>query len=163
VKQVQAEMAKKEESEVIDLLSDTDDQEVDPSPPIKAVEVNVKTKAKVTKTKPVQARGKKAPKIKLNDDEMQDPDEEENHGESSPFLEKSWIGAIVDGKLIVDLLRAFFFQIRSTSRLHYRNNDMLREGHRGYRGSLRKTLAWISNVSTVFVCLWFRHLLCMAG
>lgn len=81
VKQVQAEMAKKEESEVIDLLSDTDDQEVDPSPPIKAVELNVKTKAKVTKTKPAQARGKKAPKIKLNDDEMQDPDEEENHGE----------------------------------------------------------------------------------
>ncbi|KAH8079670.1 kinase-like domain-containing protein [Filobasidium floriforme] len=78
VKQVQAEMAKKEESEVIDLLSDTDDQEVDPSPPVKAVELNVKTKTKVTKTKPVQARGKKAPKIKLNDDELQDPDEEEN-------------------------------------------------------------------------------------
>ena len=89
VKQVQAEMAKKEESEVIDLLSDTDDQEVNPSPPIKAVELNVKTKAKVAKTKPAQARGKKAPKIKLNDDEMQDPDEEENHGESSSFLEKS--------------------------------------------------------------------------
>ena len=87
--QVQAEMSRKEECEVIDLLSDTDDQDEMPVSPVKPVDINVaksgviivkaKANVKATKAKPM-ARGKKGPTIKLNDDEVADQDEENGEG-----------------------------------------------------------------------------------